>query len=457
MPATATISVSAFTHAGDSLDERVSPALGLGRCGGSGVAGSAKAECRTPTTWPSTVRRRPARAEYQPGRPRVGCWRGWLGRGWARTASRTPARPRRRPCLRRPGVRRPRLSLSCRHVGLRRFPRRSLALAEEGIQTADRLGIAATHGSDLRGDAGLLLIDDGRWPQAASVLEPADPRAIPSLARACWRSGAATSPSRTMSSSRPRSGHRSAVVGSVRPAGAGPRRARLDPRRPRGSRPRDRVRAALVDGLGPRLRCMAGALDGSPRRRCRRRTAFPRHRTTCSIRSRAGRRRSQPSSRAATSPDGIAPRTPGQPLAGPTTRAGLGSARPRPGSPRATGDCPTALDERSGSPTPRSRTLRDRAGTSPVGRASSLARPAAFPPTVGADHAGAGSPGAACRGPDQPPDRRDPVPQREDRRDPCVEDPRQVGRRDPRRSRVDRAPVWAARRGRVTTVPAVRP
>jgi hypothetical protein len=60
----------------------------------------------------------------------------------------------------------------------------SLALAEEGIQTADRLGIAATHGSDLRGDAGLLLIDDGRWPAAASVLEPADPRAIPSLARA---------------------------------------------------------------------------------------------------------------------------------------------------------------------------------------------------------------------------------------------------------------------------------
>ena len=60
----------------------------------------------------------------------------------------------------------------------------SLALAEEGIQTADRLGIAATHGSDLRGDAGLLLIDDGRWAEAAAVLEPADPRAIPSLARA---------------------------------------------------------------------------------------------------------------------------------------------------------------------------------------------------------------------------------------------------------------------------------
>jgi DNA-binding CsgD family transcriptional regulator len=69
-------------------------------------------------------------------------------------------------------------------LGLAGYRDESLALAEEGIRTAERLGIAGTHGSDLRGAAALLMIDNGRWPEADTVLGPADPRAIPSLARA---------------------------------------------------------------------------------------------------------------------------------------------------------------------------------------------------------------------------------------------------------------------------------
>jgi DNA-binding CsgD family transcriptional regulator len=60
----------------------------------------------------------------------------------------------------------------------------ALALAEEGAASSDRLGTATTNGSDVRGYAGLLLIDDGRWPEAEAMLRPAHPRAIPSLARA---------------------------------------------------------------------------------------------------------------------------------------------------------------------------------------------------------------------------------------------------------------------------------
>ena len=60
----------------------------------------------------------------------------------------------------------------------------ALALAEQGAASADRLGTAATHGSDVRGYAGFLLIDEGRWFEAEAMLRPAEPRAIPSLARA---------------------------------------------------------------------------------------------------------------------------------------------------------------------------------------------------------------------------------------------------------------------------------
>jgi DNA-binding CsgD family transcriptional regulator len=60
----------------------------------------------------------------------------------------------------------------------------ALTLAEDGAASADRLGTATTHGSDVRGYAGFLLIDEGRWPEAEAILEPAEPRAIPSLARA---------------------------------------------------------------------------------------------------------------------------------------------------------------------------------------------------------------------------------------------------------------------------------
>ena len=60
----------------------------------------------------------------------------------------------------------------------------ALALAEEGVASAERLGTAATHGSDVRGYAGLMLIDEGRWNEAEDILRPAEPRAIPLLARA---------------------------------------------------------------------------------------------------------------------------------------------------------------------------------------------------------------------------------------------------------------------------------
>ena len=60
----------------------------------------------------------------------------------------------------------------------------ALALAVDGAASAERLGTAATHGSDVRGYAGFLLIDEGRWTEAEDILRPAEPRAIPLLARA---------------------------------------------------------------------------------------------------------------------------------------------------------------------------------------------------------------------------------------------------------------------------------
>ena len=69
-------------------------------------------------------------------------------------------------------------------LGLHGRRAEALALAEEGAASAERLGTAATHGSDVRGYAGFLLIDEGRWTEAEAVLGPAEPRAIPLLARA---------------------------------------------------------------------------------------------------------------------------------------------------------------------------------------------------------------------------------------------------------------------------------
>lgn len=61
---------------------------------------------------------------------------------------------------------------------------RALQVAQHGIGISDRLGVARVHGSDLRGRAGIVLLELGRWDEASVILEPADPRAFPSLARA---------------------------------------------------------------------------------------------------------------------------------------------------------------------------------------------------------------------------------------------------------------------------------
>ena len=68
-------------------------------------------------------------------------------------------------------------------VGLRGDTDRALALARAGIAACERVGLAGSHGSDLRGRAAFLLIEAGDWPAAEAILEPADPRAFPSLAR----------------------------------------------------------------------------------------------------------------------------------------------------------------------------------------------------------------------------------------------------------------------------------
>ena len=60
----------------------------------------------------------------------------------------------------------------------------ALEAASHGIDACTRLGIARTHGSDLRGRAALLHIDRGALDEAVAVLDAADPRAFPSLATA---------------------------------------------------------------------------------------------------------------------------------------------------------------------------------------------------------------------------------------------------------------------------------
>ena len=60
----------------------------------------------------------------------------------------------------------------------------ALTAARRGIEASDRLGVARTHGADLRGRAGLALIELGRWDEAAETLRDAEPRAFPLLASA---------------------------------------------------------------------------------------------------------------------------------------------------------------------------------------------------------------------------------------------------------------------------------
>ena len=60
----------------------------------------------------------------------------------------------------------------------------AIDLARLGIDRCERLGLARSHGSDLRGRAALLLLEAGRWDEATDILEPAEPRAFPLLARA---------------------------------------------------------------------------------------------------------------------------------------------------------------------------------------------------------------------------------------------------------------------------------
>jgi DNA-binding NarL/FixJ family response regulator len=60
----------------------------------------------------------------------------------------------------------------------------ALAVARTGIERCEPLGQAGFHGADLRGRAALILLDLGRWDEAAEIVEPANTRAYPSLARA---------------------------------------------------------------------------------------------------------------------------------------------------------------------------------------------------------------------------------------------------------------------------------
>ncbi len=57
-------------------------------------------------------------------------------------------------------------------------------LGVEGIPVCDRLGLARSHAADLRGRTALVLIDLGEWRDADGVLEGAELRAAPAMARA---------------------------------------------------------------------------------------------------------------------------------------------------------------------------------------------------------------------------------------------------------------------------------
>ena len=67
-------------------------------------------------------------------------------------------------------------------LGLAGAREEALATALAGIEACARLGLARTHGSDLRGRAALLLLESGRMADALDVVEPADERAFAALA-----------------------------------------------------------------------------------------------------------------------------------------------------------------------------------------------------------------------------------------------------------------------------------
>ena len=152
----------------------------------------------------------------------------------------------------------------------------SLALAMEGIRTSERLGIAETHGSDLRGDAALLLIDRGRWPEGGR-----GPRAGRSTRDPIVGPRPAGHPARRARGRRRRarcdhgrSIHRRSRD-PWRSAGARPRRARLGPRRPRDCPSRARLRRVVGRRVEPRLRGVARPLARPPRRPWLRATTAP--------------------------------------------------------------------------------------------------------------------------------------------------------------------------------------
>ena len=271
------VSVRAFTHAGDRLGAGGSPALraralwGIGR----GRIGEGRLQDAFDLAVAS------AAAAHEGGAP---AWEaeGWLLAGMARAWMGEDGITELRRGLE--------VAIACGDpgsvghgylflvdmLGLAGHRDESLALAEEGIQTADRLGIAETHGSDLRGYAALLLIDDGRWPEADSVLEPADPRAIPSLARALLairRGDLAVADDELVATTiGPSIGGRGIRGGPLELARAELAWIRGD--RATAVREIESVRV-LGRRLGPRLRCVACPLACSSRHRCRGRTATP--------------------------------------------------------------------------------------------------------------------------------------------------------------------------------------
>jgi DNA-binding CsgD family transcriptional regulator len=61
---------------------------------------------------------------------------------------------------------------------------RAVEVALRGIELCERLGLARSHGADLRGNAGFWLLELGRPAEAATVLADADPRALTEFASA---------------------------------------------------------------------------------------------------------------------------------------------------------------------------------------------------------------------------------------------------------------------------------
>jgi DNA-binding CsgD family transcriptional regulator/tetratricopeptide (TPR) repeat protein len=58
---------------------------------------------------------------------------------------------------------------------------RALEIALAGVEACEALGVARTHGSDLRGRAALIQLELGRWEEADEILASAEERALPAL------------------------------------------------------------------------------------------------------------------------------------------------------------------------------------------------------------------------------------------------------------------------------------